>query len=290
MEILETVTCAEFARLLDKGEYDDGEVAVVASTSSEELSERLTATAWERGIGPKILVLVYDDIDFGDDLATPEGDNAFSPDQARAVVSFANDWAGEVGCFLPVCDGGVSRSAAVRAAVSRICEGEDLACWTDPRFRPNVLVYYRLLQASGVTLSREQVGMRLALKERLLDCKVRGRGIHGMHLIDEAWEAMCSGGKDIELRLLDQKRACIRPGDTLVFERTSQPEVLLATAKSLHAYGSFAQLFREWPEAVQRAGFANEDEALLAMEDIYGPQPGAVLAMDLGDFNVIDVS
>lgn len=279
MDILETKTCAEFAELLGKGVFDGGDTAVVASTWSAELANRLEAMAWERGIGSKVLVLVYDDIDIDSDLVVPDASKAFNPDQARAVVSFANDWMGVVDCFLAVCDGGNSRSAAIRAAVSRIWAGEDLMCWVDPKHRANVLVYYRLLQAAGVTLSSEQLQFRVVLKRHLLDCKTRGRRIHGMHLVDGAWTAMASGRKDVELRLLDQKRAAIRPGDVIVFERVATPNILVANVESLHAYGSFRQLFRDWPDAVSRAGFADEGEAVETMEDIYGPSPGPVLAI-----------
>jgi len=282
MDVLETMTCAQFATRLGEGEFDGGETAVVASTSSAELAERLEAEAWERGIGPKVLVLVYDDIDIGADLAIPEGANVFGPDKARAVVSFANDWAGEAERFLAVCDGGVSRSAAVRAAVSRICAGDDLACWTDLRYRPNVLVHYRLLQAAGITLPHEQVASRVALKQRLLDCKTGGRRIHGMHLVEHAWEAMAAGTKDVELRLLDEKLASIRPGDAVVFGQIEGAGILVASVESLHAYGSFRQLFRDWPDAVARAGFADEDEGIEAVEGVYGLEPGPVLAICIG--------
>ena len=47
------------------------------------------------------------------------------------------------------CDDGQSGSAAIAAAWTRICGGDDLAYWLDPRkYYPNALVYARMLAAN----------------------------------------------------------------------------------------------------------------------------------------------
>ena len=267
MEILDTMTCEEFSRRLRDGEWDDGDTAVIVSTSSESMAESIEDVAYAHGIARNLLTLVYHDVEFSLELTEPTGEGAFNPGHARAAWSFLSNCPCER--LLPVCDGSVSRSAAIRAAAARLLDGDDLHCWIDLRYRPNVLVYYRMLQAAGVALGRTQIARRLRLNRMLLDCKVFGRPVYGMHLVDGAFRAIEAGEKDVELRQLDEKRALLRPGDALVFQHCDTGEVLLASVRSLHAYGSFEQLFEEWPDAVRRAGFTDAAEAVSAMTGVY---------------------
>ncbi len=55
------------------------------------------------------------------------------------------------------CDGGDSRSPAIAAAILRLLGKDDRAVWENPFYTPNILVYYRMCRASGISVSWEEV-------------------------------------------------------------------------------------------------------------------------------------
>ena len=54
-------------------------------------------------------------------------------------------------------DGGDSRSPAIAAAIIRSLGRDDRAVWENPFYTPNILVYYRMCRASGISVSWEEV-------------------------------------------------------------------------------------------------------------------------------------
>lgn len=85
---------------------------------------------------PRVMRLCFDDAtdtDFWQNLITEE--------QAVAVRDFVLAVRGQVELLIVHCTEGVSRSAAVAAAILAGCGEDDSAFWTDGRYRPNPLVY-----------------------------------------------------------------------------------------------------------------------------------------------------
>jgi len=73
---------------------------------------------------------------------------------------------------------------------------------------------------------------------------------HIMHLTEKPFRAIASGNKRIELRLYDEKRREIRPGDYIEFQHVEKrEETLLVVVDALHVFASFRDLLRMLPTA-----------------------------------------
>lgn len=71
---------------------------------------------------------------------------------------------------------------------------------------------------------------------------------HRMRLAPEPFRRMEKGEKTVELRLWDEKRRKIRPGDIIRFESTEDDtDILRAEVTKLCPFGSFAELYRCLP-------------------------------------------
>ena len=73
-------------------------------------------------------------------------DALFSPNHATKIWDFVYDHRPRIERILAHCDAGVSRSAAVAAAIARVFNGDD-AEFSSGRYRPNPRVYRMLLAA-----------------------------------------------------------------------------------------------------------------------------------------------
>ncbi|MBE6936894.1 MAG: ASCH domain-containing protein [Ruminococcaceae bacterium] len=83
-----------------------------------------------------------------------------------------------------------------------------------------------------------------------------------MHLHPAPFRKIARGEKTIELRLYDEKRSDLRPGDRIVFLNTEAPEEKVVTAvKALHIYEDFSALYAALP--LTACGYS-EEEAVLA--------------------------
>lgn len=71
--------------------------------------------------------------------------------------------------------------------------------------------------------------------------------VHPMKLTPAPFEMIKSGQKTIELRLLDEKRKKIRPGDTIVFTNTQTAEELNVTVVALYCFDCFEALYKSLP-------------------------------------------
>ncbi len=80
---------------------------------------------------------------------------------------------------------------------------------------------------------------------------------HLMRLNSKPFEMIKSGQKDIELRLYDEKRAKIKPGDRIKFINTENGSHLLCEVTRIHRFSSFAELYKNLP--LLRCGYTNED-------------------------------
>lgn len=82
--------------------------------------------------------------------------------------------------------------------------------------------------------------------------------IHYMSLNPEPFYLIQSGQKDIELRLLDEKRQMIRCGDIIEFTNIENGECKLkAVIAALHKFKSFDELYEALP--LLRCGYTNQN-------------------------------
>ncbi|NLX82229.1 MAG: ASCH domain-containing protein [Clostridiales bacterium] len=71
---------------------------------------------------------------------------------------------------------------------------------------------------------------------------------HHMCLSPLPFMLMQSGQKTIELRLFDEKRQRIQPGDWILFEHSDKPGLVLCTVvEALHIFPDFETLYQSLP-------------------------------------------
>ena len=80
---------------------------------------------------------------------------------------------------------------------------------------------------------------------------------HQMKLNPGPFAMIKSGQKTIELRLFDEKRQQIKPGDTIVFTNNSTGETMGVTVKKLHKFANFEQLYASLP--LLQCGYTEEN-------------------------------
>ena len=79
---------------------------------------------------------------------------------------------------------------------------------------------------------------------------------HAMKLFPEPFAMIKSEKKTIELRLFDEKRQRIKPGDEIVFTNTETGENLTKTVIKLHRFHSFEALYKALP--LLQCGYTEE--------------------------------
>ena len=94
------------------------------------------------------LYLEFDDLDFEPDRVlfdekTPRRAVMFKETEARKILEFYNKW--DVRIFIINCEAGISRSAAIAAALSKISGYDDSLFFK--KYHPNRLVYRKILEA-----------------------------------------------------------------------------------------------------------------------------------------------
>ncbi len=96
---------------------------------------------------------------------------------------------------------------------------------------------------------------------------------HYMNLHPQPFSMIASGAKTIELRLLDDKRAQISVGDTLVFKNTQNADTLSCTVKKLHVFADFEQLYTSLP--LDKCGYLPHELETASAKDMqayYSPE------------------
>lgn len=78
-----------------------------------------------------------------------------------------------------------------------------------------------------------------------------------MKLQPSPFEMIKSGKKTIELRLYDEKRQLIKPGDAIIFINVSTGEEMKKTVLKLHLFESFADLYNSLP--LLKCGYTEDD-------------------------------
>ena len=98
--------------------------------------------ARERFPAPRVLRLCFEDA-----MDADNGQNLITAEQAEAVCRFVLREKDEIDTLIVHCTAGVSRSAAVAAAVRKGLGESDEEIWNDPRYCLNGLVYTVVLAA-----------------------------------------------------------------------------------------------------------------------------------------------
>lgn len=109
---------------------------------------------------------------------------------------------------------------------------------------------------------------------------------HEMSLRPGPFAKIANGTKRYELRLYDEKRRQIRPGDEILFTRTTDGATVLVAVQALHAYRDFAELYGALP--LTECGYTEENVGTADpkdMEAYYQPEKQkqyGVLAIEIG--------
>ena len=82
---------------------------------------------------------------------------SFEDVHARAILRFISLLPDEVTDLYVCCSKGMSRSAAVAAALLRMSGRSDDPVWLNPYYTPNTLAYYLLCKEAGIQITPEQV-------------------------------------------------------------------------------------------------------------------------------------
>ena len=86
---------------------------------------------------------------------------------------------------------------------------------------------------------------------------ISASAVHNMNLHPSPFEMIKCRKKTIELRLYDEKRQRIKPGDEIIFTNTATGETLHTTVTKLHRFDSFEDLYNALP--LLQCGYTAED-------------------------------
>jgi predicted protein tyrosine phosphatase len=90
-----------------------------------------------------ILRLTFDDLEYEDDAKY-----CMQYQDGYLIAGFVRSWEG-VDSIIAHCDGGISRSAGVMAAIMRVNEGSDHPVFDNKNKHPNMTSYLRTLKGFG---------------------------------------------------------------------------------------------------------------------------------------------
>lgn len=83
--------------------------------------------------------------------------------------------------------------------------------------------------------------------------------IHYMKLNTEPYELIKFGKKNIEMRLMDEKRKKISIGDNIIFTDINTGEQLKTIVLNIFPFKNFEDLYREFDK--KRLGYSSEQDA-----------------------------
>ena len=87
-----------------------------------------------------------------------------------------------------------------------------------------------------------------------------------MNLSGKFFSMLENGSKDIEIRLLDEKRSHLKVGDTIIFNNSNKH--ILTKVIAIHYFDSFLELLNNIP--IERIGLDNSKQlALNELSSIY---------------------
>ena len=80
-----------------------------------------------------------------------------------------------------------------------------------------------------------------------------------MHLVDRPYKLIESGQKTIELRLNDEKRRLIKPGDSIIFINRLTSETLETKVENVYKFENFKELYKNFDKKCM--GYLENEEA-----------------------------
>ena len=80
-----------------------------------------------------------------------------------------------------------------------------------------------------------------------------------MHLKERPFFMIKSGQKDIEMRLLDEKRQKIQVGDTIEFSNVETGQIVNTEVVNIYKYKNFDELYSNFEKT--RLGYHEDEEA-----------------------------
>ena len=97
-----------------------------------------------------ILNLSFDDVE--------DGDKSISWEDGQKIRNFVNKCIrSNIELLIVHCEGGVSRSAGVCAAIMKAVTGDDMDIFSDPHFCPNMTCYRTVLNALMCNVDEEEI-------------------------------------------------------------------------------------------------------------------------------------
>lgn len=126
----------------------------------------------------------------------------------------------------------------------------------------------RIMEAKGIDLGKDSYTSKALKIIRKRDYKAE---TFEMNLFESPFEAIKNGTKTIEMRLNDEKRRRIRPGDVIVFSKINSKEKITVKVKSIHKYKSFDTLYQHFDKVALGYG-ENEMPSPKDMLAYYGEE------------------
>lgn len=82
---------------------------------------------------------------------------------------------------------------------------------------------------------------------------------HSMKLHNEPFQLIKNGTKTIEIRLYDEKRQLLNPGDIIEFQNRITKETIEVKILKLHLYPNFIELYKHFDKI--SLGYSENEEA-----------------------------
>ena len=137
-KVMSRSACERYCR-----QKNDKPSVIISIKSSWDRIDPDVYSSPENGV-KHILPLSFDDIDKEDDP-----DHCMQEGDGRAVADFINRYYDEADRIIVHCDGGISRSAGVAAAIMRVKERGDFPLFDSHRKHPNMTCYLMTLKGFG---------------------------------------------------------------------------------------------------------------------------------------------
>ena len=102
-----------------------------------------------------------------------ESPQSFSDRQAAEFAAFVKALPHETTDLYICCDAGQSRSAGIAAAILRWLGRSDMPVWSSPKYQPNALCFYKMLQALGLDITDPEMDERIYLNREAFRNAIR---------------------------------------------------------------------------------------------------------------------
>jgi len=128
-----------------KQKHDKNSIIISIKSTHDKKASKVFCD--EKNNVKAILFLSFDDIEQEDAQFTNGKEFCMSFEDGRKIAKFINEWYDKVDMIIVHCDGGISRSAGIAAAIMRVREGLDWPIFANKNKHPNMTCYLRTLKA-----------------------------------------------------------------------------------------------------------------------------------------------